>query len=351
MPGDGIGVDVTAEGVRVLRAIEERSEHSFELTEFTVGGALIDQKDVPIDDETVDALKGFDALLYGAVGGPKWDSRPLGQTPLAAILRMRKELDSYINLRPVKLFPALNAASPLKDSIIEKGIDLLIIRELTGGLYYGQPRFRDSERAVDTLEYSRHEIERILRYGFRAAKARSGKLLSVDKENVLETSKLWREVALEMAGEFPEIELSHLLVDAAAMRLITDPDKYDVIVTENTFGDILSDEAAVLAGSLGMLPSASLGDSGPGLFEPIHGSAPDIAGQGIANPIAAILTVAMMVRHSFGMEAEAKNIETAVEGALNEGWRTRDIAAGQPGEKEATTVGMGDAVLGCLVSI
>ena len=345
MPGDGIGVDVTAEGVRVLRAIEEKSEHSFELTEFTVGGGLIDQKDVPIDDETVEALKGFDALLYGAVGGPKWDSRPLGQTPLAAILRMRKELDSYINLRPVKLFPALNAASPLKDSIIEKGIDLLIIRELTGGLYYGQPRFRNSQRAVDTLEYSRHEIERILRFGFNAAKARSGKLLSVDKENVLETSKLWREVALEMAGEFPEIELSHLLVDAAAMRLITDPDKYDVIVTENTFGDILSDEAAVLAGSLGMLPSASLGDSGPGLFEPIHGSAPDIAGQGIANPIAAILTVAMMLRHSFEMDAEARSIELAVENALDEGWRTRDIASGQSGERAATTVEMGDAVL------
>jgi 3-isopropylmalate dehydrogenase len=345
MPGDGIGVDVTAEAVRALRAIETKSAHSFELTEFTVGGALIDQKDVPIDDDTVEALKGFDALLYGAVGGPKWDSRPLGQTPLSAILRMRKELDSYINLRPVKLLPAVAAASPLKDSIVERGIDLLIIRELTGGLYYGKPRRRDSEHAVDTMEYSRHEIERILRFAFNAARSRGGKLLSVDKENVLETSKLWREAALEMADEFPDIELSHLLVDAAAMRLITDPDKFDVIVTENTFGDILSDEAAVLAGSLGMLPSASLGDSGPGLYEPIHGSAPDIAGQGIANPIAAILTVAMLVRHSFCMEAEAKSIEDAVERALDEGWRTRDISTGAPSERSATTVEMGDAVL------
>jgi len=348
MPGDGIGVEVTAEAVRVLERVGKRCGHSFSLSEHTVGGALIDEKGVPIDDETVAELKQADALLYGAVGGPKWDSRPLGQTPLTAILRMRKELDCFANLRPVRLFPALAGASPLKNRIVGRGIDLLIIRELTGGLYYGQPRGRQgkgpAERAVDTLEYTRGEIERVVRFAFEAALDRRKKLLSVDKENVLESSKLWREVVERLAPDYPDVEVSHLLVDAAAMRLITDPDKYDVIVTENTFGDILSDEAAVLAGSLGMLPSASLGGDGPGLYEPIHGSAPDIAGKGIANPLAAILTVALMLRHSFGMRTEAERIETAVEAALEAGLRTPDIAAGEDGERVVNTEEMGKLV-------
>lgn len=349
LPGDGIGVDVTAEGVKVLKLIERKFGRRFRLTEHMVGGALIDKKGVPIDEETIAELKKADALLYGAVGGPKWDSRPLGQTPLSAILQMRKELDLYANLRPVKLFPALAESSPLKSRIVDRGVDILIIRELTGGLYYGKRGRKGkgaAEKAVDTLEYSRREIERVVRYGFVAARGRRKHLTSVDKENVLETSKLWREIVERMAPEFPDVKVSHLLVDAAAMRLILTPDQFDVIVTENTFGDILSDEAAVLAGSLGMLPSASLGDSGPGLYEPIHGTAPDIAGMGIANPLAAILTVAMLLRYSFQMEEEAVAIETAVESTLNSGYRTRDIATGKSGEKVVSTIEMGDAVCG-----
>ena len=348
MPGDGIGVDVTEEGLKVLDRIEERFGHRFHKTEYTVGGALIDQKGVPLDEETVAALKEADALLYGAVGGPKWDSRPLGQTPLSAILRMRKELDCYANLRPVKLIPSLADASPLKSRIVDRGVDILILRELTGGLYYGERRREGegkNERAMDTLEYSRWEIERIVRFAFKAARERKKRLTSVDKENVIETSKLWRETVEDLSGEYPDVEVNHLLVDAAAMRLITDPDKFDVIVTENTFGDILSDEAAVLVGSLGMLPSASVGDSGPGLFEPIHGTAPDIAGKGIANPVAAILTVAMMLRHSFDMNDEADAIEQAVNGALDDGLRTQDIVSGKSGEKLVNTSEMGKEVV------
>lgn len=352
LPGDGIGVDVTAEAIKVLHKIEKSSGRHFQLADYAVGGALIDRKGVPIDAETIAACKKSDAILYGAVGGPKWDSRPLGQTPLAAILKLRKELDCFANLRPVKLFPALSEASPLKRRIVDRGIDILILRELTGGLYYSKGRGRDglgaSQRAFDTMEYTRREIERVVRAGFKAAMSRRRHLTSVDKENVLETSKFWRETVESIAPEFPDVRVSHLLVDAAAMRLITDPDKFDVIVTENTFGDILSDEAAVLAGSIGMLPSASLGEGSPGLYEPIHGSAPDIAGKGIANPIAAILTVAMMLQYSFGMQREAERIERAVESALDAGWRTRDIASGQPAEKIVTTTGMGDAILAML---
>ncbi|MBI2195232.1 MAG: 3-isopropylmalate dehydrogenase [Planctomycetes bacterium] len=350
LPGDGIGVDVTAEALKVLRRIEKKFGHSFRLEEYAVGGALIDRKGVPIDAETLHGCKKADAILYGAVGGPRWDSRPLGQTPLSAILTMRKELDCFANLRPVKLYPALAEASPLKRRIVDRGVDILIIRELTGGLYYSRGRGRDGEgparRAYDTMEYSLREIERVVRFGFQAALGRRRRLTSIDKENVLETSKFWRETVEAVAPQFPEVRVSHLLVDAAAMRLITDPDTFDVIVTENTFGDILSDEAAVLAGSIGMLPSASLGEGCPGLYEPIHGSAPDIAGKGIANPIAAILTVAMMLQHSFGMPSEARAIEQAVEAVLTRGGRTRDIASGQPGEKMLTTVEMGEAIAG-----
>ena len=344
LPGDGIGPEVVGEGMRVLQVIAAKHQHDFTFDQRIVGGASIDAHGVPLTDETLEAARKSDAILFGAIGGPKWDNAPVRVE--RGLLALRKELGLYANLRPVKTYPALAHASPLKDEKL-KGVDMLVLRELTGGLYYGLPRGRTQTdggtRVVDTLAYTDVEIRRIVDLGFRLAQGRRRHLTSVDKSNVLESSRLWREIALQVAQDYPDVELSHQLVDSCAMRLIQFPAEFDVIVTENMFGDILTDEAGVLAGSLGMLPSASLGDSLRGLYEPIHGSAPDIAGKGIANPIGAILSAALLLRYSLKLEAEAHAIESAVEGAIDAGYRTADIAA--QGETASTTRDMADAII------
>jgi 3-isopropylmalate dehydrogenase len=334
LPGDGIGPEITGPAVEVLNAVVpgtlEFEEHAF-------GGASIDADGVALTDETLAACRGADAVLLAAVGGPKWDTTdPAEPRPEQGLLGLRKGLGLYANLRPVRPVPALYDASPLKREIIER-TDLLVVRELTGGIYFGE-KTRTADSASDTCLYTREEIERIARVAFGAARSR---VTSVDKANVLETSRLWREVVGELhSQEFPDIELEHVLVDNAAMQLISNPRHFEVIVTENMFGDILSDEAAMLTGSIGMLPSASLGEGragsrSPGLFEPVHGSAPDIAGQGIANPLAMFLSAALMLRHGLGLEAEAAAIESAVDRALAEGLRTRDLG-GDAGTRDAT---------------
>ncbi len=325
LPGDGIGPEVTAAAVHVLRAVAAKSGMTLELAEHPFGAAAFRQHGTPFPDTTRAAVLAADAVLLGAVGDPAFDALPKEQKPEAGLLALRKTLGVYANLRPVAVHPALADASPLKPERLA-GTDLLIVRELTGGLYYGQPRHRSAEAAVNTLAYTRAEIERVAHVAFRAAEGRRRLVTSVDKANVLEVSQLWREVVTEVARSYPSVRLEHLYVDFAAMRLVSGPATLDVILTENLFGDILSDEAAVLAGSLGMLPSASLGD-GPGLYEPVHGSAPDIAGQGIANPVGAMLSAAMLLRHSLGREADASRIEQAVTAVLQEGLRTRDVAA------------------------
>ena len=344
LPGDGIGPEVVAEALRVLQATASKHGHEFQYDQQIVGGASIDAYGVPLTDATLEAARKADAILFGAVGGPKWDNAPVRVE--RGLLTLRKELGLYANLRPVKTYPALAHASPLKAEKLA-GVDMLVLRELTGGLYYGIPRGRTQTeggtRVVDTLAYTDVEIRRIVDLGFRLAQGRRRHLTSVDKTNVLESSRLWREIALQVAQDYPDVTLVHQLVDSCAMRLIQFPAEFDVIVTENMFGDILTDEAGVLAGSLGMLPSASLGDSLRGLYEPIHGSAPDIAGKGIANPIGAILSAALLLRYSLKLEAEAKAIETAVDGAIEAGLRTADIAP--RGEKAATTREMSDAII------
>ena len=318
LPGDGIGPEVIAPAVEVLCAVGT----DFVYEEHLFGGASIDAHGIALTDETLVACRDADAVLLAAVGGPQWDTTDPGKPrPEQGLLGLRKGLGLFANLRPVKPIPALYPASPLKPEIIQ-GTDLLVVRELTGGIYFGE-KTRTADHASDVCVYSRSEIERIARVAFGAARSR---VTSVDKANVLETSRLWREVVGEVhATEFPNIELEHLLVDNAAMRLVAAPRHFDVIVTENMFGDILSDEAAMLTGSLGMLPSASLGGDGPGMFEPVHGSAPDIAGTGVANPLAMFLSAALMLRHGFAMEAEAAAVESAVERALADGLRTTDL--------------------------
>ncbi|GHI00683.1 3-isopropylmalate dehydrogenase [Neobacillus kokaensis] len=326
LPGDGIGKEVMNSAKEVLSAIAEEFNHTFSFETHEIGGAAIDQHGTPLPDSTVDACKQADAVLLGAVGGPKWDQNPSHLRPERGLLGIRKALDLYANLRPIKGFKNLLHASPLKEEVIS-GSDLLIVRELTGGLYFGTPseRRENGQVVVDTLAYTRHEIERIVEKAFQAAQGRSGRLASVDKANVLESSKLWREIVEEKKAQYPDVEVEHVLVDAAAMKLITNPKHFDVIVTENMFGDILSDEASVLTGSLGMLPSASLNESGVGLYEPVHGSAPDIAGKGIANPLAMILSAALMLRYSFQLNDEAKLIEDAVQAILDSGFHTADL--------------------------
>ena len=340
--GDGIGPEVIDSALIVLDAITSKYGHQFELIDGTIGGIAIDEVGTPLPDDTISVCEEVDAILFGAVGGPKWDSVDFEIRPEAAILSIRKKLDLFVNIRPVIVYDCLNAMSPLKDTIL-KNVELVILRELTGGLYFSEPKKRwvtqeNIRYAVDTLEYSEVEIERILRVGFEIARSRRKKLTSVDKANVMESSKLWRQVANELASEYKDVQLEHLYMDNMAMQLITNPANYDVIVTENTFGDILSDEAAVISGSLGLLPSASLSIDGgfksknmtyKGLYEPIHGSAPDIVGKGIANPIATILSVAMMFRYSFGLVTEANTIEKAVRNVLVQGNRTQDIADNQ----------------------
>jgi 3-isopropylmalate dehydrogenase len=346
LPGDGIGPEVIAEAVRVLRAVATRSGASFEFEQALVGGAAIDATGRPLPPETLKLCQSAHAILFGSVGGPKWDHLPQEQRAERGLLALRKELDLYANLRPATCFPMLVDASPLKRTVVE-GTDIMVIRELTGGLYFGEPRGREKlagggERGVNTMVYTTAEIERVARVGFDVARKRRRKLTSVDKANVLTVSQLWREVVTAVAGDYPDVTLEHVLVDNCAMALVHKPTQFDTIVTENTFGDILSDEAAILAGSMGMLPSASLGGR-VGLYEPVHGTAPDIAGQGIANPIAAILSAAMLVRYSLNMGPEADRIEAAVRTVLEQGHRTRDIAGS--GGKALGTREMGDLVV------
>jgi 3-isopropylmalate dehydrogenase len=340
LPGDGIGPEVTAAATRLLEAVGD-----FDFDEHVVGGASIDAHGTALTDEVLDQCRAADAVLLGAVGGPKWDTTdPEAPRPEQGLLGLRKGLGLFANLRPVRPFAPLAAASPLRESVLA-GTDLLVVRELTGGIYFGD-RGRDGDRAYDTCTYSIEEIERIARVGFESARRRGGRpprVASVDKANVLETSRLWREVVTSVAGDYAEVELEHVLVDNAAMQLVADPARFDVILTENMFGDILSDESAMLTGSLGMLPSASLGGDGPGLFEPVHGSAPDIAGKGIANPLATFLSVAMMLRDGLDRPADAERIESAVESALADGLRTADL--GGEGEEPVGTEEMTAAVL------
>jgi 3-isopropylmalate dehydrogenase len=363
LPGDGIGVEVTREAVRVLQAVGRSAGVGLELEEGLIGGGAIDGHGTPLPEASLRLCQASHAVLFGAVGGPKWDHLRPPDRPEAGILKIRKTLDLYANLRPARLYPWLVDASPLKREVVE-GADLLVIRELTGGLYFGEPRGIEgtgpARRGVNTMAYTAAEIERIADLAFGIARGRRRRLTSVDKSNVLVVSQLWREVVSEVGRRYPDVALDHLLVDNAAMALVTNPRRFDVIVTENTFGDILSDEAAVIAGSMGMLPSASLG--GPagsdvaqaaarsprdqmniGVYEPIHGTAPDIAGQGIANPLAAILSAAMLLRYSLGLPKDAERVEQAVEGVLAAGYRTKDIAS--PGTKLVGTREMADQVL------
>ena len=356
LPGDGIGPEVTAEAIKVLDAVASRFGHDFDLRYGRIGGNAIDDFGTPLPEETLEMCGDADGVLFGAVGGPKWDDPNAATRPEDGILAVRKRLGLFANLRPVKVFPAIINSSPIKPHLL-KGVDIMVVRELTGGLYFGRPKKRwdtsRGRRAVDTLRYTEREIERILRVGFELARARRGRLTSTDKANVLATSRLWRELATEVAADYPDVELEHMYADNLAMQIIRAPGQFDVIVGENTFGDIISDEAAVLAGSLGMLPSASLaGLPAKGgrrrrvvsLYEPIHGSAPDIAGQGIANPIGMVLSTAMMLRYSLGLDEEADAIERAVDGVLAEGYRTPDIAA--DGGDVVGTTRMGDIISG-----
>jgi 3-isopropylmalate dehydrogenase len=328
LPGDGIGPEVISEAVRVLGVIAEQYGHKFNFKEHLIGGCSIDAHGTALMDDVLEACKQSDAVLLGAVGGPKWDNPTASVRPEQGLLGLRKGLSVYANLRPVKVHPALLGASPLKPDRLA-GVDMIVVRELTGGLYFGQPRGRYTEkgvtRAVDTLEYHDFEIRRVVEMAFHLAESRRKILTSVDKANVLESSRLWRQVTEEVSKSFPNVTLNHMLVDTASMRLVTSPASFDVIVTENMFGDILTDEASVLAGSMGMLPSASLGMDTPGLYEPIHGSAPDIAGKGIANPMGTILSTALLLQYSLKLRAEARAIETAVDQAITSGWVTSDL--------------------------
>ncbi|WP_312096176.1 3-isopropylmalate dehydrogenase [Niallia sp.] len=345
LPGDGIGPEIVTGAIKILQTIENLYNHRFELTFADIGGCATDKAGTPLPDETIAICKNSDAILLGAVGGPKWDSLPVEKRPEQGLLKIRKALNLFANLRPTTCYKSLAASSPLKEDIIE-GVDLIVVRELTGGIYFGNPSERTTidgkPGAVDTLLYKNEEIERVVEKAFEIARTRSKKVTSVDKANVLETSRLWREIAIQVAEKYPDVTLEHMLVDNAAMQLVRNPKQFDVIVTENMFGDILSDEASVLTGSLGMLASSSLSADGPYLYEPIHGSAPDISGENIANPLATILSVSMMLRLSFQLEKEATIIEDAVNNVLNKGLRTRDILS--PNSKIVSTTEMVDAV-------
>lgn len=363
LPGDGVGPEVLAEAERTLDVVAAHAGFEVNVRTANIGGAAIDAHGVPVRDEDIELARTADALMLGAVGGPKWENVAPEIRPEAGLLKLRQALGLFANLRPIKVFDALADASPLKSDVV-RGVDLIIVRELTGGIYFGEPSRQwttegpegTHRRAVDTLPYSEQEIERIVELAFAIATSRRGKVTSVDKANVMATSRLWREIATEAGTRYPDVELEHALVDSCAMRLISRPLDYDVMVMENMFGDILSDEAAVLAGSLGMLPSASLSGAAParegsqavqfGLYEPIHGSAPDIAGQGLANPCGAILSLALLLRTSFGLEPAAAAIEQAVNNVLDNGFRTRDIATGG---SHLSTSGFGDLVREALV--
>jgi 3-isopropylmalate dehydrogenase len=350
LPGDGIGAEVTAEAVRALEAVAKEGGLGLELEEGLIGGAAIDALGTPLPEPSLRVCREADAILFGAVGGPRWDHLRPDQRPERGILRIRKELDLYANLRPARLYPMLVDSSPLKRAVVE-GADLMVIRELTGGLYFGEPRGIEGSggdrRAFNTMAYTAPEIERIADLAFRVARGRRQRLTSVDKSNVLVVSQLWREIVTDVGHRYPDVRLDHLLVDNCAMALVADPRRFDTIVTENTFGDILSDEAAIIAGSMGMLPSASLGETRGnrriGLYEPIHGTAPDIAGRGIANPLAAILSAGMLLQYSLDRPADAERVERAVERTLAAGYRTKDIHT--PGTTLVGTAAMGDQVI------
>lgn len=345
IPGDGIGPDIVTEAVKVLNVVGEKFGHKFEYEYVMAGGCSIDKNGEALPKETLDICKASDAVLLGAVGGPRWDDPDAKVRPEQALLGLRSGMNLYCNLRPAVLYEPLKNASPLKDEIVKNGIDIAIVRELTGGIYFGE-RGRDEidgiESAYDTERYSTVEIKRIVKIGFETAMKRNKKLTCVDKANILETSRLWRKVIGEISKDYPEVNVNYLYIDNASMQLVKDPTQFDVIVTSNMFGDILSDEASMITGSIGMLPSASLGDGTLGMYEPIHGSAPDIAGKGIANPLATILSAAMMLRYSFDLESEAKLIEGAVLSVLEDGYRTGDIMS--KGKIKVGTNEMGDLV-------
>ena len=331
LKGDGIGPEIVDSAVRVLEKIGEKFGHTFNFTPYLIGGSAIDATGEPLPEETVKGCLASDSVLLGAVGGPKWDNLPGNCRPEKALLGIRAAMELYTNLRPARLYAALKDDSPLRPDLVEKGFDIMIVRELTGGIYFGDRGYREGkygEEAYDTEQYSRMEIERIARAAFEAARVRNKRVISIDKANVLETSRLWRKTVHEIAAEYPDVTVTDMLVDNAAMQLVRNPSQFDVIVTSNMFGDILSDEASQITGSIGMLPSASIGATKRGLYEPIHGSAPDIAGQNKANPIATILSAAMMLRYAFALENEALAIENAVDKVLEAGFRTADIAHG-----------------------
>lgn len=347
MPGDGIGPEIVAQALRVLDKVGDKFGRTFETSEALIGGCAIDAEGVPLPADTVAKCKDSDAVLLGAVGGPQWDTIDPSIRPEKGLLGIRKELGLFANVRPAKLFKQLADACYLRPDIVARGLDVMVVRELTGGIYFGEPRFdgeKDGERfGYNTMVYFEHEIRRIAKVAFEAARKRSKRVCSVDKANVLDVSRVWREIVIDEHKNYPDIELSHLYVDNAAMQLVRDPSQFDVLVTGNLFGDILSDEAAAITGSIGMLPSASLGAGNPGLFEPIHGSAPDIAGKDLANPLATILSVSMMLRHAFDMTEEADCVEQAVEKTLEQGYRTGDIK--QEGAKSVGCTAMAEAVL------
>ncbi len=347
LPGDGIGPEVTAAAVKVLRSVASRWGFQITVWEYPIGGASIDRFGIPLTDETLEACRRADAVLLGAVGGPEWDDFPQQLKPEAALLALRKALGVYANIRPIRVYPTLQHASSLKEKIVA-GTDMVVVRELTGGIYFGQPRGLDASHGWNTMEYRRREVDRIARLAFRLAGHRRRKVTSVDKANVLEVSRFWREVVNDVHRDFPEITLEHMYVDNAAMQLVMNPRQFDVVLTSNLFGDILSDIGGAVSGSLGLLPSASLGDSGA-LFEPVHGSAPDIAGKGIANPIAAIASVALMFRYTFKLPEAGEVIEQAITNTLAAGYGTPDIA--YPGCKTVSTEDMVSLILHAIENI
>ena len=347
--GDGIGPEIVTQAMRVLDKIAEKHGHEFCYTEVLAGGCAIDAVGKPLPEESLQACLSADSVLLGAVGGPKWDAVDQSIRPEKALLGIRKAMGLYANMRPAKLFPQLSNASPLSDEVVARGIDMVVVRELIGGIYFGDKGVEeiDGEKsAYDVMRYSEHEIERIARTAFDTARKRNKKVTSIDKMNVLSSSRLWRDVVHRVAEEYPDVELVDMLVDNAAMQLVRDPSQFDVIVTENMFGDILSDEASMITGSIGMIPSSSLGETKNGMYEPIHGSAPDIAGKDLANPIGTILAAAMMLKYSFDMDKESEEIENAVAGVLDAGYRTGDIMS--PGKTQVGCQKMGDLIVAAL---
>lgn len=347
--GDGIGPEIVTQAMRVLDKIAEKHGHEFCYTEILAGGCAIDAVGKPLPEESLQACLSADSVLLGAVGGPKWDAVDQAIRPEKALLGIRKAMGLYANMRPAKLFPQLSNASPLSDEVVARGIDMVVVRELIGGIYFGDKGVEeiDGEKsAYDVMRYSEHEIERIVRTAFDTARKRNKKVTSIDKMNVLSSSRLWRDVVHRVAEEYPDVELVDMLVDNAAMQLVRDPSQFDVIVTENMFGDILSDEASMITGSIGMIPSSSLGETKNGMYEPIHGSAPDIAGKDLANPIGTILAAAMMLKYSFDMDKESEEIENAVASVLDAGYRTGDIMS--PGKTQVGCQKMGDLIVAAL---